>query len=188
MAETAGEEAKLATVRQPVPISQATEEDAETKTAKVTSARASSVGTLVGEPRPIASTWGKADHETDGSNNFEPWVLLPPWINRHAAGSYEERYKPIPGEQEQEPPPRGAAEASPSPKHMSVRDSKSKEGATSIKLSRAGDTQQTTTNTAGYAADAGGAGENLELEDRPRVVSMSGLERNSERVSHQTTA
>lgn len=182
----AGQKAKLATIEQPVPISPGAKEDAETKTAEVSSTKASSEGASVDKARLITSTRKENDgHEPGGKNNSEPSVSSPPRINRHAPGSYEGQNKPTPGEQQ--PPPRTAAEVSPSPKHMSVRGRKSKEGSITMDQSRARDTQHPPTNAAGDAADAGGAG-NLQLENRPRVRSMSVVETSSERVSPRITA
>lgn len=180
----AGENVKSATAHQPVLNSQCAEESAEAKTAKLSSVIASSAGALVSGSRPSAPNQGDAGHESKGNNKPEPSVLSPPRITRPAAGSCEEQSKRIPPG-EWKPPLRATAEAAPCPQPVSVRGSKSKDGATTMNKSRAEEILDTTTHTLvdGHV----GAGGNLELKTRPRMMSMSGLEGNSERVRPRTT-
>lgn len=157
--------------------------------AKVSSIIASAVGALVGEDRRTPPTQGTGVHASNSNNNnSEPSVLQSSTrIHHRAAAGCEEQNKRTPGERE--PTPRAAEEAGPCPQSPSVRGSEmNKEGATTVYRSRAEEIRNTTTHAAGDATTTAGGAAELGLRYRPRMMSMSELEGNSERVRRRTTA
>lgn len=171
MVETCRRNVQPATAQQPVVILQDNKADAEENTAKASRTTASSV-------MPTAPTQRAAGHDTNRNNDFEPSMSSPPQINRQSAGN-EDQSKPTP--EEREPRRRAAAEAAPHPQSPAIRSSESIEGATMVNQSRADEIENMAKHTVGDA-EATGAGGNLELKNRSRIMSMSGLEGNSARV------